>query len=253
MESNIFILSDASYSNETKVAGLGVVDTFSQKTYKLTQDFIKSAYEAEFNALALSIKIAIKEGYTNVVFVYDCKSLEIDALKEYALKKIQTVQFLWLKRTYLKQSDNLAKNARKLAEKFYIKKATQEQLIEIKKKANTKSKIDKFISYSTRAKIKAILKIANKREKEILNGFISSNSINLNTKDKLGSKKATFMKFTYYVLTKEDKTSFLNYLTYVNPNLNKKSFRKAISIETVENYIMKILKEVKNTKKIIMP
>lgn len=152
MEDNIFILSDASYSDKSKVAGLGVVDTFTQKTYKLTQNFVKSAYEAEFNALALSIKIAIKKGYSNVVFVYDCKSLETDALKEYALKKIQTVQFLWLKRNYLKQSDNLAKNARKLVEKFYIKKATQEQLIEIKKNASTKNKIDKFISYKLKQK-----------------------------------------------------------------------------------------------------
>lgn len=58
------------------------------------------------------------------------------------------------------------------------------------------------------------------------------------------------MKFVYYVLTKEDKTSFLNYLTYVNPDLNKKSFRKAVKIETVNNYLMRILKELEKNKKL---
>lgn len=249
MEDNIFLLSDASYSDKSKVAGLGVVDTFTQQTYKLKVQNIKNAYDAEFNALALSIKVAISRGYSNVVFVYDCKSLEIDSLKEYAQQKIQTVQFLWLKRNYLKQSDSLAKSARKLVEKFNIKKASKEQLIQISKKASIKNRINKFISYKTKIKIEAIKRIANKREQEILNGFLTSSSINLNTDIKLGSKKATFMKFVYYVLAKEDKTSFLNYLTYVHPNLSKKAFRKAIKIETVDNYLMRILKELEKDKK----
>lgn len=244
MEDNIFILSDASYSSKTKIAGFGVVDTFAKKDYKLRIDNIKSAYDAEFYALALGIKVGIKNGYSNVVFVYDCKSLEIEPLKEYALKKTQTAQFLWLKRNYLKQSDSLAKSAKKLVERFSIKEASKEELIEIKKNAKIKDKINLFISYSTKSKIEAIKKIANKREKEVLNGFITSSSINIETKNKLGSKKATFMKFVYYVLTKEDKESFLNYLTYVNPNLNKKSFRKAISVSTVHNYIARILKAI---------
>ncbi len=244
MEDNVFILSDASYTSKTKLAGLGVVDTFAKKDYKLRIDNINSPYDAEFYALALGIKVAIKNGYSNVVFVYDCKSLEIESLKEYALKKIQTVQFLWLKRNYLKQSDSLAKSAKKLVERFSIKEASKEELIEIKKNASIRNKIVKFSSYSTITKIKAIKKIANKREKEILEGFITSSSVSDIKKDKLGSKKATFMKFVYYVLTKEDKESFLNYLTYVNHNLNKKSFKKTISVSTVHNYIARILKAI---------
>ena len=250
MEDNIFILSDASYSSHTKLTGLGVIDTFTQKRYQLSLSNIKSAYEAEFNALALSIKIAIENGYSNVVFVYDCKNLEVNSLKEYAKRFISNVQFLWLKRKYLNESDSLAKQARKLVEKFSITKASNEDLEIIKKHSLEKSVKKLFMSYTTSTKLKAILHIANKREKEIINAFLSSSSINLNVKNKLGSKNATLMKFIYHILMTEDQISFLHYLTYVNPDLNKKSFRKSLKDETERYYFDRIFTELKNKKEI---
>lgn len=249
MEDNIFILSDASYSSQNKLAGLGVVDTFSQKRYKMCIKNISSALEAEFYALALSVKIAIKNKYTNVVFVYDCKSLEIDSLQEYVEGKIKNVQFLWLKRKYLKESDSLAKKARKLIENLNISKATKKDIENIETKALLEKNKNFFSSFSTKIKLKAAMHIANEREKEILTGFLSSSSINLNVKTKLGTKKGTFIKFVYSILTKEDQIDFLNYLTYVNPDLNKKSFRKQLDKQTINNYLNRIYNQIKNKEK----
>lgn len=248
MEDNVFLLSDASYSSESKIAGLGVVDTFSQKNYKLSINNMLSAYESEFHALALSIKIAIRNGYSNVVFVYDCKYLEIQSLKTYAKQHIKNVQFLWLKRNYLKKSDYLAKSARKLVENLNIKKANKKELIELKNTTLIENLHKRFKKHSTKIKIESIMYIANKREKEILNGFLSSKSINLNVKIKLGTRKATLMKFVYMMLDGDDKVTFLAYLMYVNPNLNKKSFRKKISLQTINNYLMQVINKLHKIK-----
>jgi hypothetical protein len=46
-----------------------------------------------------------------VVFVYDCLSLNLAALKEYANEKFITAQFLWLNRVFTKKADKLARIA----------------------------------------------------------------------------------------------------------------------------------------------
>lgn len=248
MEDNIFLLSDASYSHLTKIAGLGVVDTFSQKKYQLSVNNLDDVLKAEFYALSLSVKIAIKNGYSNVVFVYDCKELNIDTLEEYAKKRITNVQFLWLKRNYLKDADLLARNARKLVERFKIKKASKKELNEMKENALMKEKKDFFISFSTKKKISAIMNIANNREKSILNGFLSSSSISSYSNSPLGSKKATLMKFTYSILEGEDKINFFYYLAYINPNIEKKSFKKGLSVKSIDNYINRIFSKLTKQK-----
>lgn len=245
MEDNIFILSDASFSDKTKLAGLGVIDTFTQKKYQLSVNKLNSVLEAEFYALALSIKIAIRNNYSNVIFVYDCKYLNITALVEYANKKIKNAQFLWLKRYYLSDVDSLAKNARKLIEKLNIKKATNSELVKIKKDYMIKNKQDFFKSFSTKKKILAVMNICNTREKEILNGFLSSSSISFFKNKPLGSNKGRLLKFVYLMLKGEDKISFLHYLTYVNPNLNKKSFVKSLNLMSINNYIDRVFVSLK--------
>ena len=252
MENNIFLLSDASYSDENKIAGLGVIDTFTQKKYKTTVKNINSPYEAEFHALALSIKIAVINNYSNVIFVYDCKELVLDDLKKYVINKFNTAQFLWLKRTYLGEADKLAKGARKLAEKLNIPKATKKEIKEIKEELKMKKCIKFFKSYDTKRKILAILLIANDREKEVLNGFISSSSIKIYSSSNkllgLGSKKRTLMKFVYQILENEDKIDFLHHITYVDSNTNREAFKKNLTYSTLKGYFDGIFGKLKKNK-----
>lgn len=249
MEDNIFILSDASYSSKTKIAGLGVIDTFREKKYKLSVININSIQQAEFFALALSIKIAICNKYSNVVFVYDCKELKIDSLVEYANKKIKNVQFLWLKRNYLNEVDSLAKSARKLIEKLNIKKALAEDLKKIENKYILEERKRIFMSFPTKQKIMAVVYIANEREYEILNGFLSFSLIDTSLEKGLGSKKGTFLKFVYTILVGDDKVSFLNYILYVKPSLNKKIFKRGLVLNQVNNYLNEIFRKLKRSKK----
>ena len=58
MHDNIFMISDASYSEATKCAGLGVIDLHSNKKYSQSLREIKDSYSAEYNAVLLSVSIA---------------------------------------------------------------------------------------------------------------------------------------------------------------------------------------------------
>ena len=58
MNDNIFLVSDASYSHQTKIAGLGIVDLFTGKTYSTSQVNIRSNTDDENIALVYSIKKA---------------------------------------------------------------------------------------------------------------------------------------------------------------------------------------------------
>lgn len=164
MTDNIFMISDASYSSVTKCAGLGVIDLYTGKKYSQSICDVKNSYYAEYRALLLSVRIAIENGYNNVVFVYDNKSLNLDSLKLWLVGKINTYQFLWLKRMYVDEADELARKARSLQEKLIIKET-------LCKTIDDSDLIRVFKTYSQHKIIRAFMTIANNNEYEILKTY----------------------------------------------------------------------------------
>ena len=73
----VFLQSDASYSEKNKFTSISVYDTYQNKFYSNDIFKIKNSTQAEFYALIFSIKVANKNKYKNVIFVYDCNSLDI--------------------------------------------------------------------------------------------------------------------------------------------------------------------------------
>jgi len=63
MSINKFLISDASYSYNHKCAGLGVLDLYSGKKYRDSLVDIQSSETAEYRALLLSVRIALKNNY----------------------------------------------------------------------------------------------------------------------------------------------------------------------------------------------
>ncbi len=252
MQNNIFMISDASYSTKTKIAGLGVVDLSTKKKYQKPVQNMGSIDDAEFYALAYSVKIALENNYDNVVFVYDRMDMDITSLKEYVKLKFDSVQFLWLKREYVHQADKLANKARKLAEQLIIKPTPPKILLKSIRRLDDKRVIKIFKSFSKIQIINACLKISNQREQQILNGYLSSTMIKTHGKDNkligLGSKKRTFIIFVYSVLPDNEKKSFFNYLSHIDSNIDKKKFGSFLSVNVRINYINKIFKALKKNK-----
>lgn len=84
----------------------------------------------------------------------------------------------------------------------------------------------------------------------MLNGFLSSSSISTFSDSLLGSKKGTLMKFTYAILEGEDKVNFFYYLAYINPNIERKSFKKGLFLKSIDNYINSIFSKLKKIRKV---
>ena len=164
MFANKFMMCDASYSSQTKCAGLGVIDLSTGEEYTFSYDNIENTSKAELLGLIFSIKIALSKNYKNVVFIYDNKTLPIDMIEQWLAKKKGVYQFLWLKREYLKEVDKLAKQARVLREKLNIKTEhiTDKKLVPVFKK------------YSHHQIIKSFMIMANKSEYTFLKDYISN-------------------------------------------------------------------------------
>jgi ribonuclease HI len=138
MRNNIFLISDASYSDTTHCAGLGVIDLSNGKKYIQSLEDIETSSMAEYRAILLSVQVALKNNYDNVVFVYDNKSLDLESLQIWLNGKIQNYQFLWLKRVYVKEADKLARKARSLQEKLDLLKPAKKKIV--KKEISNKQK-----------------------------------------------------------------------------------------------------------------
>ena len=164
MNDNIFMISDASYSDKTKCAGLGVIDLYTGKKYSHSVSNIKNSHAAEYRALLLSVRIAIDNGYDNVVFVYDNKGLNLDTLKLWLDGKIHSFQFLWLKRVFVNDADKLARKARSLQEKLIIKETLRETI-------EDSDLVRVFKRYTQHKIIRAFMSIANNDEYEILKTY----------------------------------------------------------------------------------
>ncbi len=203
MTDNIFMISDASHSCETKCAGLGVIDLHTGKKYSHSVCNIEDSSMAEYRALFLSVQIAINNSYDNVVFVYDNKELNLDTLKLWLIGKIDSYQFLWLKRVFVNDADKIARKARSLQET--ILRSKKRNLI-----LDDNNLLLTFKKYSTKKIIKAFLVIATKADAKILRLFIDDKSYSLT---KIGKDSIDFYIDIYHLITKEkDKERFLKFI-----------------------------------------
>lgn len=238
MTDNIFLISDASYSNQTKCAGLGVVDLHSGKKYSQSICDIKNAYDAEYRALLLSVRIAIKYKYDNVVFVYDNKYLNLDSLKEYLSDKIQSFQFLWLKRVFVKEADKLARKARTLQEKLSIKSRT----------IDDKNLVDVFKEYNAYSIMKAFLVIANKNESEILKIYINNKRYSPHLMEE---QSLAFFKNIYHLLPKDkNRKRFLKFIDWhYAKNIDIQNFKVLQKKEYYTEIVKKIIFKLQDIKR----
>ena len=132
MTPNKFLISDGSYDEKSKDAGIGVIDLFTSKHYmQKLQNCPSSQY-----AMTLDVRIFDK----------------------HLIGKIKFYQFLWLKREYLHEADRLAKKAHELQKIIYV-----EQVSNI---------VQSYRSYSDNKKLKSMLLIANNEQKQVLRAFI---------------------------------------------------------------------------------
>ncbi len=257
MQNTVFMISDASYSSQTQVAGLGIVDTHTQKSYKISKADISDPKEAEFYALIYSVKIAMEKKYDNVVFVYDCKQLDLQELQKYANKKFKSAQFLWLKRVYVDEADRLAKKARTLYEKLPLKVLplkNEKQPIKIDKSEKLRGeKLIKFFkSFDTKQILYACTHFGTHRECEILYGYINGSKVDIYDSDGiigLGRKKRTYMKFVYQMLSTDEQKNFFKYLKYLDPRIQNTTFPGKLKMDQKTRYINEILKSLKTSSK----
>ncbi len=111
MENNVIYLSDASYDHLTKEAGIGVKNLYTNQSHSVFVHAM-NVHEAEEFALIEEITHAIEHHHRNCVFVYDNIGIDTKSIGDFFSKMFDQIQFLWMKRDYLKQVDKLACNVR---------------------------------------------------------------------------------------------------------------------------------------------
>lgn len=111
MENNVIYLSDASYDHRTKEAGIGVKNLTTNQNHSVFVHAM-NVHEAEEFALIEAITHAIAHHHRNCVFVYDNMGIDTKSIGEFFSQMFDRIQFLWMKRDYLKQVDKLACNIR---------------------------------------------------------------------------------------------------------------------------------------------
>lgn len=243
MKDNIFLLSDASYCSKTNIAGIGVVDTYNSKKYFFKIRGITTSSQSEFIALLYSIKIALKEEYNHVVFVYDCKNLDLDNLKLYIKDKFHSSQFLWLKRNFICEADFLAKKALSLSNNL----AFFPEIIKKNHKLNISEAINCFSSYSYKQIIKSVMYCANKKECELLDIFLKG-KYDIYNLPEYKSDDVQLYRFIYHMLAKNKRDKFYEFIISINPFiLSNKEFKKRPNniillnrIELIINYSKKL-------------
>lgn len=111
MENNVIYLSDASFDPHTNAAGIGVKNLYTNQSHALLIQ-ARSVLEAEEFALIEAISHAIEHHHRNCVFVYDNIGIDAQAIGAFFGSLFDRIQFLWMKRDYLKEVDRLACNIR---------------------------------------------------------------------------------------------------------------------------------------------
>ena len=232
MTDNIFMVSDASYSSQTKCAGLGVIDIHTGKKYSRSICNIEDSSMAEYRALFLSVQIAIKNGYDNVVFVYDNKDLKLKKLKRWLIGRIDSYQFLWLKRVFVDDADKLARKARDIQEK--ILKSSRGNLI-----LDDNNLLPIFKSYSTKKILKAFITIATKADAKILRLFIDDKSYSLSKIDKDSIK--LYIDIYHLITIEKDKRIFLR---LIKQNYNGYIEMEKLQMLKSDEYYLIIIKSI---------
>jgi hypothetical protein len=238
MNANIFMISDASYSQTSQCAGLGVIDLCTNKRYAYTMPDIGNSHIAEYHALLYSVRIAIKNRYSNVVFVYDNKMLQLDSLKKWIEDKIHCAQFLWLKREYVNDADKLARKARSLQEKLIPNKLLKRQLLQ-------SDLVQQFKHYSQHKIIRAFFTIANDDEYAILKSYRDNHKYPPLLVDE---ESLEFYSDIYNLLTvKKNRDRFYSYIDKnFAGNIDTMKFKTPKSNEHYHTLISKIIKILKN-------
>lgn len=135
MEENKILYSDASYDCDTKTTSISVYDlekdSYDTKIYKN----VPNSCVAEEMALKTSIMLAISRDYRNVVFVYDCLSIDVEKLRNEYKQFFDVVQFLWLKREFLNRVDSCA---RKVLRECFASKSNSKPKAENKQEPRAK-------------------------------------------------------------------------------------------------------------------
>lgn len=241
---NIFMISDASYCTKTKKAGIGVIDTFSGNKYSTTLKNIKNIHESEFIALVYSVKIALNKEYDDVVFVYDCKGIDISNLELYVKYKFTSAQFLWLTRNFTSDADKLAKKALTLARSLKALKKNPKKL----EKKNNSNIVKVFSSYNYKDIIKACIYSSTEMERNALTIFLKG-GYNIYELPELKSNNVQLYRFIYHILPQNKRNKFYAFIIAINPLvLSNKKFRSRPSNIDLINRINLVMESVKKRK-----
>lgn len=243
-----FILSDASYSHGSKVAGLGVVDLRTGESWTKTLNNIESSNLAELEALKFAIQIALKSSYKNVVFVYDNISVATHILKERYKKNFHHMQFLWLKRKFLQKSDDIAKKARVFQENFLRKCNPSIKIKPIKTELTDNQIIQKFKDQSIDRAFIFYMLIANEMEKKILKAYLKNRKDSI-CNIEINQKSGNFFNFIYYMI--EDREVKNDFFDFIKDNLSHnaiKDFKLLRKKGDYMIYLQKIIQKLKEFK-----
>ncbi|UTJ07116.1 hypothetical protein [Arcobacter roscoffensis] len=249
MKTNTFFISDASYCSLTKIAVIASLCPIRNIQKTLTLKNIDSVNKAETLAVLLSIKLAIKYKIKNAVFIYDNNSVDRLLIENIFQSSFDCIQLLWVKRDLIKSVDKLARDT--FRELVFPVERTEKSL--------KNSIVNIFKQYDDNLKIKAAMKIANKKEYKVLETFLN-NRYRLESLHEVKLKNTGLMKFVYQTLSDEKKKKFYSYLEKVVPKVKTtKQFKQYQKYEVLYTYIENIkekvflynpFKNVKNTASI---
>ncbi len=230
----VFLQSDASTCNKNKLTSIAVLDTYDYKSYSKNITNINS-FQAEFMALLFSIKIAIKNKYKNVVFVYDCQSLDTTSLKEFCKKshKFFSFQFLWLPRDFLKNVDEIARaNLKQLIKKVDFD-LNDNQLFKYYRTFDSRKIFLSVLTYLDDSFI---------NEKRVIKLYLE-NDYSLKNLEEVKIKNHDIFRFIYHSLNEYEKLKFYEFFIKINPGIKNDIAFKQIP---KKSFIIGILKEILN-------
>jgi hypothetical protein len=235
----VFLQSDASYSNKNKFANLTVFDTHENKFYNSSIFEIKDSTTSEYQALVFSIKIAKKNKYKHVIFVYDCYGLDLNSLMEFCKTKCNfySFQFIWLPRTFLLQTDEIARtNLRKLIKKYDFN-LTDEELIKIYKTFDARKILLSILNYLDATFI---------NEKKAIQIYLDNN-YELTKLKKFQIKNQDIFRFIYHMLDIDEKLKFYAFYTTIMPTIKDS---KTFLSQPKKVFLAQILREILSTLRI---
>jgi hypothetical protein len=213
-EGNVFLVSDASFCDKTKIAGLAVIDMHTGEKHLASEVMSRSrSCDAELQALLFSADIAMNNNYNNVVFIYDYMHIDTSRVDEHIRGRIENYQFLWLKRMYVAKADKIARKARKSCEEISSHYREESSKKNSKTVLKEKLLLNAFKRKSAEAIIKACSAIANEIEKKRLQRYLADprkvSEVLLGRGEKLNYR---FYNLVYYLLPKNEQPRFVEYI-----------------------------------------